>query len=105
VALGVQLPESATEQWDQGRPWARTWMTSKILGGHAVSLVGRNSEGHGLIATWNGITAATMDWIKAYQDEALAFISVDYLDEKGVNPRGYDRHELETRLARLGRTA
>ena len=102
VALGVQLPQSASEQWDDGRPWTHSPFSGrKILGGHATALVGRNSEGMAIIATWNGITAATMDWIKEYQDEALAFISLDYLDEKGVNPRGYDRAELEKRLEAL----
>ncbi len=101
IALGVNLPQSAQTQWSQRRPWTYESSKSKILGGHAVLLAGRNHNGSAVIATWNGITSATMEWVEAYADEAVAFFSLDYLDEKGLNPRGYDRAELQRRLAAL----
>ncbi len=101
VALGVQLPESAMEQWAKGEPWTHWGHKSKILGGHATLLCGRNHDGDAVIATWDGVTAASMQWLAQYADEAVCFISLDYLDEKGLNPRGYDRTELQKRLAAL----
>lgn len=102
IALGVKFPQSASDQWDHGQPWTCVPGTPKILGGHATSLVGRNSSGRAIIATWNGITAADMDWVAEFTDEAVAYISVSYLDSRGINPRGYDRAEMLRRLAGLG---
>jgi len=101
IALGVQLPQSAMDQWDAKQPWTDWGHRSKILGGHATLLAGRNHHGDAVIVTWNGITAASVQWLAKYADEAVAFISLDYLDERGVNPRGYDRAELQRRLALL----
>jgi len=101
VALGVQLPKSAEEQWDHEEPWHYWGRKSSILGGHAVALLGRNHNGDAVIATWNGITAASTEWIVQYMDEALAFFSLEYLDERGINPRGFDRAELEKRIGAL----
>jgi hypothetical protein len=101
VALGVQFPKSAEKQWDSGKPLTREWRKSEIVGGHAMTLLGRNHHGDAVIATWDGITSATMEWIDHYTDEALAFVSLSYLDERGVNPRGYDKTELEKMLAGL----
>jgi len=101
IALGVKLPRSADEQWEQGRPWTVV-RSSAIIGGHAVSLIGRNSNGHAIIATWDGIASATMDWVQEYADEAVAFVSLSYLDERGMNPRGFNKAEMLKRLAALG---
>ena len=101
VALGVQMPESAMTQFKRGQPWTVP-IKKKILGGHAVALVGRNQHGDGVIATWDNIQAASRNFLREFADECVAFISLEYLDERGVNPRGYDRKELERRLAALG---
>ena len=100
IAIGVQLPASAMQQFTDGKPFTYD-RRSKILGGHAIALVGRNSHGDAVLATWDGITAASMTWLEAYMDEAVAYINLDYLDARGVNPRGFDRTELEKRLAAL----
>lgn len=100
VALGLQMPDSAVEQFEQGKPWTVPFRKT-IVGGHAVALVGRNSSGHAIIATWNGIIAATPEFLRTFVDECVAFISLEYLDARGINPRGYDRAELQRRLALL----
>jgi hypothetical protein len=101
VGLGLNLPQSAIDQFDRHIPWRNSFINGKAAGGHAVALLGRNSRGHAIIATWDGITAANMSFIKKYADEALAFLSLEYLDAKGLNPRGYDRTELTKRLSTL----
>lgn len=100
VGLGVQLPESAMHQFGK-QPWSVV-EGSPILGGHATTLCGLNSQGDAIIATWDGITAATPQWIQKYADEAVAFISLEMLDKKGLSSRGYDRTELLKRLQKLG---
>lgn len=100
IALGVQLPQSAMDQFTNRQPWSRV-ANSPILGGHAIALVGRNSHGHAVIETWDGLTAATPEWLLDYADESLAFLNLSYLDARGINPRGYDRAQLEAKLAGL----
>lgn len=100
LALGLQLPQSAMDAFDAQQIWTVPFQ-KKIVGGHAVALVGRNQSGNAIIATWNGITAATPNFIRTFADEAVAFISLDYLDARGINPRGYDRAELEKQLTAL----
>lgn len=101
ISLGVTLPQSAMDDFDAGRPWHNVKPNQKILGGHAVALVGRNSRGDGVLATWDNTVGVSPEWITRFMDEAVAFVSLEYLDEKGVNPRGYDRVELEKRLTAL----
>jgi hypothetical protein len=100
VALGVRLPQEALRQFKQGRPWTVP-LNKSIAGGHAVALVGRNSNGDAIIVTWDGITAATPSFLREFADECVAFVSMEYLDARGVNPRGYDRTQLEKMLASL----
>lgn len=100
VALGLKLPQSAIGQFAKKQIW-NVPFNKKIAGGHAVALVGRNSVGNSIIATWTGITAATPNFMREFTDECVAFVSLEYLDAKGVNPRGYDRTQLEKMLAAL----
>jgi hypothetical protein len=100
VALGLKIPQNAIWQFEHQRPWTVP-IVKKVAGGHAVALVGRNRRGDAIIATWNGITAASRDFLHEFVDECVAFISLEYLDARGINPRGYDRAALEQRLAAL----
>jgi hypothetical protein len=100
IALGLKLPQSAVDQFKQGRAWTVPYK-KELAGGHAVALLGRNRDGNAIIATWDGITAATPEFLREFADEAVAFVSLEYLDERGINPRGYDRTELERMIAAL----
>ena len=102
IALGVQLPKSAYDQYTAGLPWTVAH-SSPILGGHAVALLGRNANGDAVIATWDGLTAASMAWIAEYMDEAVGYFSLENLDARGVNPRGYDRTEIAARLSAISK--
>jgi hypothetical protein len=101
LALGLKLPVSAISQFKNGERWTVPLKTD-IAGGHAVALVGRNSSGNCVIATWDNVVAATPNFLREFADEAVAYISLEYLDERGLSPRNYDRTELERRLAALG---
>ena len=101
VALGLRLPRSAIKQFKQERVWTPP-VKKDIAGGHAVALVGRNRNKDAIIATWSGITAASPNFLREFTDECVAFVSLEYLDTRGINPRGYARTELEKMLAALG---
>lgn len=89
VSVGVQLPSSAESQFDNGKPWSVA-ANDTIEGGHCITIVGMNSEGNFLLLTWGRLHAATPAWLSAYMDEAIAPLSLEMLNAKGVSPEAYD---------------
>lgn len=102
IGIGVNLPKSAEGQFDSHQPWTVV-RNSQILGGHYVSLVGRNSHGMPLVVTWGRLQACEPNWIRTYCDEAIAYLSLENLDAKGLSPEGYDRPRLLAMLNSLPR--
>lgn len=89
VSVGVQLPSSAEDQFDAQKPWSVV-SNDTIEGGHCITIVGMNSAGNFLLLTWGRLHAATPAWLSAYMDEAIAPLSLEMLNAKGVSPEAYD---------------
>lgn len=89
VSGGVQLPASAEDQFNEQMPWS-VISGDTILGGHCITIVGMNSAGNFLIFTWGRLHAVTPDWMATYMDEAIAPLSSEMLNAKGVSPEAYD---------------
>lgn len=89
VSVGVQLPSSAESQFDNGKPWSVV-ANDTIEGGHCITIVGMNSAGNYLLLTWGRLHAATPAWLSTYMDEAIAPLSLEMLNAKGVSPEAYD---------------
>jgi hypothetical protein len=89
VSVGVQLPSSAEQQFDDGMPWSVV-PGDGSEGGHCITIVGKNSVGNFLLITWGRLHAATPAWLAAYMDEAIAPLSLEMLNAKGVSPEAYD---------------
>jgi hypothetical protein len=100
VGIGVQLPSSAGDQFDQAVPWSVV-AGSPNQGGHAIPIVGRNSHGNFLLVSWGRLTAATPGFVSQFMDEGLVYLSRDYLTTAGQSPRGYTDAILEGYLAAL----
>lgn len=100
VGLGVRIPKSATQQFDQERPWTIV-RGSKLLGGHYVPLVGRNSHGNPLIVTWGRLQAVTVDWLMKYLDEAVAYVSIEHIGSQGFTREGFNLDKLRQALTQL----
>lgn len=77
VYLGVQLPETAEEQFAAGEPWGVV-PGAQIVGGHCIVMVGYNSNGASIV-TWGQRTWATWDWMKQYLDEAWVAIGPEFV--------------------------
>jgi hypothetical protein len=72
---------------------------SSIDGGHYVPLVGRQADGLHIV-TWGKDWPMTEAFLKAYCDEALAYLSVeDLVNQK--SPEGFDYDSLTADLADL----
>lgn len=83
--MGVQLPESAQQQFVQDGP--STWSVvpnSPIEGGHAIHAVGYNNLGVQIIS-WGQVVTCTYEWITKYLDEAYALISKQFV-QAGKGP-------------------
>jgi len=97
--IGLELPVTAQRQstWDwthslTGPAKPGSW------GGHAVDIVGYAR--HALtVVTWGRLQELTWSFWDRYVDEVYAIISVDFLDEGGETPSGFDLAALKADLA------
>jgi hypothetical protein len=99
VYIGIELPLSAQQQetWDwthrlDGPARPGSW------GGHAVDVVGFDRTAL-TVVTWGSLKELTWAFWDRYVDEAYAILSVDFLDEAGEAPNGFDLSALKTDLA------
>jgi hypothetical protein len=97
--IGLELPLTAQSQpvWDwthslDGPARPGSW------GGHAVDVVGFDRSAL-TVVTWGRLKELTWAFWDRYVDEVYAIISVDFLDEAGESPDGFDLAALKTDLA------
>jgi len=75
--LGIQCPQSAQEQFQNGQPW--TYVPgSPIEGGHCIDGLGYRPEGV-LCATWGGIALVTWQFLAHFLEEAWCAISPQFV--------------------------
>lgn len=101
VGIGLQLPNYAFDQLDEGRPWVPL-AKGAVAGGHYVPVIGRNSHGNFLVVTWGVIHAMTPDFYARYSDEAVAYLELGILKD-GKSPEGFDEAALRRNLTALGK--
>lgn len=94
AGVGVQMPSSAEDQFNAGKPWSVV-AGDTIEGGHYIPLVGKNSAGNYLFVTWGRLQAATPQWLSTYMDEGLCYFSPEMLNAKGISPEAYDAATLQ----------
>jgi hypothetical protein len=97
--IGIQLPASAQRQpvWDwthslDGPARPGSW------GGHAVDVVGYDRQTL-TVVTWGRLQELTWAFWDRYVDEVYGILSVDFLDEAGEAPNGFDLAALKEDLA------
>jgi hypothetical protein len=96
--IGLALPLSAQRQstWD----WTHRLdgpATPGSWGGHAVDVVGYDHDVL-TVVTWGRLQELTWSFWDRYVDEVYAIISVDFLDEAGEAPNGFDLAALKADL-------
>ena len=102
--LGIQVPQSAIDQFNQNKPWTVVH-GSKILGGHDVEAVGVLANGSLQVITWGKTQEMTLPFFKKYCDEAWSPLSKEMLTSKGVSLEGFNWTQLEADLAAIGTPA
>lgn len=99
AGVGLQLPSTAFDQTNAGRPWDVV-PRSAIEGGHYVPLLGRRADGLLVFVSWGAIQLATERFVQDYCDEAVAYLSQeDLVNQK--SPDGFDFATLKGDLGRL----
>lgn len=103
AGVGIMLTQKAMEQFDRREPWTLDNDTSPVLGSHYLPCVGRNSHGHLVFITWGRLHAASPEFVYRYMDEAVAYISEEFLNSKGLTPRLFNLEKLKSDLSMFGK--
>ena len=99
--IGIQLPKSASDQFDNGnQPWTVV-QGARIEGGHYIPAAGRDQNGNILIITWGKVQPMTQPFYERYCDEARAYLSLSILDNRGISPEGFDADALRKYVNQL----
>lgn len=77
VGIGINFPGSAMDQFNAGEPWSVV-KGATIEGGHYIPLIGFDGT-YFLVITWGKVQKVTPGFLTKYADEALVYISSEYL--------------------------
>jgi hypothetical protein len=92
VITGINLPKSAEDQFNAGRPWDYV-RGSRILGGHCVPVLRYDQSGIDGV-TWAAVQRMTAAFWRRYVAEGWIVITREWADTKGKTPTGLDLHAL-----------
>jgi hypothetical protein len=97
VGIGIQCPDSAMDQFNEGKPWSVVPGAS-IEGGHYIPLVAE--RGNLVCVTWAKLQQLTRRFFKKYCDEVWAILSEEMLNG-GKSLEGFDFTQLQVDLQAL----
>lgn len=97
---GVQLPNSAMQQFNADQNWDIVADDGGIDGGHCVPYLGYGSLGETCI-TWAHRQPCGIPWFQKYCDEAYGLIWEDWFDTTDVAPNHFKKDELWNALQAL----
>jgi len=95
--IGVNLPNSAMDQFEANQTWTVLANDGGIDGGHSIPLFGYGTEGASCI-TWAKIQPMDWQWFQQYCDEAYAAIVPAWLNTAGKSPSDLDLEALKADL-------
>lgn len=99
VAIGIEFPGSAMDQFNAGKPWSVV-RGAKTDGGHYVPVVAFRG-GELECVTWGKTQRMTKAFFEKYCDEAWALLSTEML-KGGKSPEGFDLAALQADLKAVG---
>lgn len=97
--LGVNMPNSAMDQFDAGQPWDVTADDGGSAGGHDVPLVHYGDLFY--VVTWGKLQPVTEAFLRKYVEEAHAELAYDWIAANGRSPGGFDLATLAGDLSEL----
>lgn len=100
TGVGVNFPQQWMDAFNAGQPWDRV-SSPDLVGGHYVPVIGRRPNGNFVAVTWGALVDITPAGYRQFNDEALAYVSADYLGGAGKTPDGFDFAQLNSDLQDL----
>jgi hypothetical protein len=97
VKLGLNLPQSAEDQFNAGQPWDVVAGSSPI-GGHDVPLVKYDAQ-YLYCVTWGKLQPLTPAFFAAYCDEARVTVSPEWVGQMNLAPSKLNLAQLLADLA------
>lgn len=95
VYLGINVPQSAMDQFQAGQPWSYVG-DDNILGGHAICVQAKLSNGDLDIITWGAVQTMEQSFWDNYVEEAWVVIDPEWINAtSGEAPEGLDLAGLE----------
>ena len=108
ISIGINVPQSAIDQFNAGKPWDVVLHDGGIAGGHCVEGVGYRytsavaTDPTGVwLVTWGAVTHMTWAFWDKYVEEAWIVILPEWLDTAGQDPEGIDLYALGEDLSTL----
>lgn len=116
LCLGINFPNSAMDQFNNGQPWDVVPNDGGIDGGHAindggynltaglppeVTLIGRTADGDWEVVTWGRRQRMTQAFFAMYCEEAWTIISPEWISANGTAPDGLDVAAFNTAFTAL----
>lgn len=100
IIYGIQVPQSAMDQFNDGQAWDVVSNDGGSLGGHAVN-VGKYTSAKSYVAiTWGSQQQVTQAFFQKYSDEAWVVATLDWVKD-GVAPTGLDTGALNEAFSTL----
>lgn len=98
AGIGIQFPDSAMTQFQQGQDWTVVKGAS-IDGGHYIPGVTYDAN-FVYVVTWGKVIRASWAFIKKYMDEGVVYLSEEML-KNGVSLEGFNLAQLQADLAEI----
>lgn len=99
VAVGIEVPENAEQQFAAGQPWSVV-PGAQIVGGHYIPCFARPADTMGACVTWGRSQPFTGQFYRVYNDEAYGVFTVETMTA-GVSPEGFRMADFQAALAEL----
>lgn len=101
VGFGINFPDSAMTQFNNGQPWDVVPGEPDPTDGHAIAFVGWNKVGP-LILTWGKVQQMTWAFYDKYVEEVWGSLSADFINEKaGTDEFGETLYQLGQQFASI----
>jgi hypothetical protein len=104
--LGLNLPDSAMDQFNNGQPWDYV-AGAQLDGGHDVPLVKYDASTY-YVVTWGQLQPVTPAFMTAkysdgtpYVEEAHAELALDWMNAAGTTPSNLDLAQLVSDLSAI----
>ena len=100
VYLGVEMPQSAEQQFAEGQPWTVSQPPQPPVGGHCIVATGVNNLGMDVV-TWGALQPVTWDWWDTYKSEAWVVIPEPFVEIDHGPLANIDILQLQKDIAEL----